>query len=183
MLSRPQKLSHLDTIQYEIDMLNYCFERLQKQKWQDVRDSYLYLEGFLLHYRSLIEFFGDAEDLKVSESKVWSPRMLSERELASIRDARPLESHRGPISQYLQHCTKKRIEHRGWDVQVMYRELKQVLDNFRRLFPVQPVPRPSVVMSAEAMSTASCSTATITTIDSGSSPDIEIVPPRDQRKD
>ncbi len=176
MLSRPQKLSHLDTIQYEIDMLNYCFERLLEQKWQDVRDIYVYLEGFLLHYRNLIEFFGDAEDLKVSESEVWSPRTLSERELAPIRDAGPLKRYRGVISQYLQHCTKKRIEDRDWDVEAMYEELKLVLDNFRRLFPVQPLARTVAVRSSDSKSTASFSTATITVLDSGLSPHTPFLP-------
>ena len=95
MFSRPPKLSHLDTVQYEIDMLNYCHEKLLKEEWQNTLDNYISLERFLLHYRNLIEFFGDAEDLKVSEFNDWSPRILSAEELASISNKEPLEKYRG----------------------------------------------------------------------------------------
>ncbi len=139
MFSRRQKESHLDTIQYEIDMLNHCYEKLMKEKWQSTPDNFIALECFLLHYRNLIEFFGDSEDLKVSEWKDWSPRQLSSEELTSISDKKPFNNHRGQISQYLQHCTKSRTKDRGWKVKEMYGELKHVLENFRRLFPVRPI--------------------------------------------
>ncbi len=174
MLSRPQKLSHLDTIQYEIDMLNHCYDKLRK--WQDEPDSYVYLECFLLHYRNLIEFFGDSKGLRVSEWKDWSPRELVPEELASISDKKPLKKYRGLISQYLQHCTKSRIRDRSWDVDKMYRELKGVLENFRRLFPVQPIAKSVAVLTADSKSTASLSTATITIIDSGLNPHHVILP-------
>jgi len=156
MFSRPTKLSHLDTIQYEIDMLNYCYENLLKEKWQNMPDNYISLECFLLHYRNLIEFFGNAEDLKASEWKEWSPRQLSAEEVASISDRKPFDNHRGQISQYLQHCTKSRTRDRDWDVKGMYEELKPVLENFRRLFPVRPV-------QANHGTLEGYSTATITT--------------------
>ncbi len=162
MFSRPKKLSHLDTIQYEIDMLNYCHEKLLKDKWQDTRDNYISLECFLLHYRNLIEFFGDAEDLKVSEWKEWAPRKLSAEELASISDKEPFKNHRGQISQYLQHCTKSRTRDRGWNVKEMYGQLKGILESFRRLFPVEPITERITALSTNEHSTASFSTATIT---------------------
>jgi hypothetical protein len=162
MFSRPQKLSHLDTIQYEIDMLNYCHEKLLKEKWQDTPDNYISLECFLLHYRNLVEFFGDAEDLKVSEWKDWSPRDLSAEELASISNKEPFKIHRGQISQYLQHCTKSRTRDRGWNVEEMYGQLKGVLDSFRRLFPVKPIGKRISVLS-----TNDYSTATMTVSNSG----------------
>ncbi len=166
MFSRPQK-SHLGTVQYEIDMLNHCYEKLLKEKWQDTPDNNISLECFLLHYRNLIEFFGDSADLKPSESEVWSPRSLPSEELASIQDRGPYDKYWRLISQYLQHCTKSRIRDRGWDVKEMYVELKGVLDNFRRLFPVQPIAKTVAVLTADSKSTASFSTPTMTVIDSG----------------
>jgi hypothetical protein len=162
MFSRPQKLSHLDTIQYEIDMLNYCYRKLLKEKWENTPDNYISLECFLLHYRNLIEFFGDSEDLKVSEWKEWAPRELSAEELASIRNKKPFDNHRGLISQYLQHCTKGRTKDRAWDVKEMYEELRQVLENFWHLFPIR-----SVVQRTASLSTNDFSTATMTVCDSG----------------
>jgi hypothetical protein len=162
MLSRPPKLSHLDTVQYEIGMLNYCYKTLQETPWKWEPANFVYLECFLLHYRNLIEFFGDSKDLKVSEWKAWSPRKLSPQELASISDKKPLQKHRGLISQYLQHCTKSRTRDRSWDEKEMYEELRRVLENFRRLFPVRPTAKPTAILSADSKSTASGSTATLT---------------------
>jgi len=162
MFSRPKKLSHLDTIQYEIDMLNYCYEKLLKERWENTHDNYISLECFLLHYRNLIEFFGDAEDLKVSEYKEWSHRDLSAEELTSISNKEPFKNHRGLISQYLQHCTKSRTRDQEWNVEAMYGQLKGVLDNFRRLFPVEPITKGITTFSSKEHSIASFSTATIT---------------------
>jgi hypothetical protein len=59
MVERKRKESHQDTIWYEIDMLEYCYAVLEKNppaitnaRWN------LLVEGFLLHYRNLIQFFG-----------------------------------------------------------------------------------------------------------------------------
>lgn len=48
---RPNKGSHLETIYYEIEMLRFSFQRLieNQNRWPDIKDSYIYLECFLLH--------------------------------------------------------------------------------------------------------------------------------------
>jgi hypothetical protein len=38
-------------------MLTFCFDKLPQGRSCERRDEYLYLEGFLLHYRNLLEFF------------------------------------------------------------------------------------------------------------------------------
>src|SRR5215469_987471 len=86
--SRPEKGSHLSTIQYEIEMLEFCYNALISNvgKWGDIRMAWACLEAFLLHYRNLVEFFGNEGDLKAADSGVWSPRKLTNEELKSISD-------------------------------------------------------------------------------------------------
>lgn len=158
-VSRPRKLGHLDTILYEVDMLNYCYGRLRGGKFADQRDYYLCIEGFLLHYRNLIQFFGNHHDLKAGEPHEWSPRELTDAELASIQDAGPFNRHSGQISQYLSHCTKSRAERdRDWKHVAMYEELKPMLENFDRLFPRQKEPpRELTTLGRESVSTATIS--------------------------
>jgi len=142
--SRPAKGSHLATIQYEIDMLNYCYQTLASRDrqwdpaWGNPKNAYICLESFLLHYRNLVEFFGSAEDLKVTEPKLWVPegRHLTIDEIDSISDRKLCEKYRGEISAYLQHCTKKRANvDRSWDVGEMNKEIQPLIARFHDLFP------------------------------------------------
>jgi hypothetical protein len=136
VLSRPRKLSHINTVFYEIDMLEFCYRRLGQGMWTDRRDRYVFLEAFLLHYRNLVQFFANAGGLKACDCEVWSPKRLSEEELRSIVDKRPNKKYFGLISQYLSHCTKKRAERdRVWNVVQMYEELTGVICAFEGLFP------------------------------------------------
>jgi hypothetical protein len=67
--SRPEKGNHLNTILYEIEILEYCYESLVTSlgKWGDMRKAFICLEAFLLHYRNLVEFFGGEAGLNTSE--------------------------------------------------------------------------------------------------------------------
>jgi hypothetical protein len=59
--SRPAKLTHTQTILYEIDMLKFAARNFgQTDGWS----SWSNLECFLLHFRNLIEFFGKPADDK-----------------------------------------------------------------------------------------------------------------------
>jgi len=53
--SRTEKESHLDTIHYELSMLNFCGEQLDKLSRAD-HSFNAFLECFLLHYRNVMEF-------------------------------------------------------------------------------------------------------------------------------
>lgn len=157
--SRPKKFTHLDTIQYEIDMLNYCYDQLRRSVWPGRESYYLTIEGFLLHYRNLCEFFSNRKELKASEPKEWAGRSLTVGELASIQDERLDKKYTGQISQYLSHCTKIRADRdRDWDILEMYEDIKPCLENFRGLFPTQPIPSTSIeILQATDASTSSLS--------------------------
>jgi hypothetical protein len=88
----------------------------------------------------LVEFFGNDGDLRVSEWKIWAGgRKLSETQITSITNRKLWKKYHGPISQYLQHCTKRRAqEDRGWDVQEMYKEISRTIKNFWKLFADHP---------------------------------------------
>jgi hypothetical protein len=133
--SRPKKLDHLDTIRYEIRMLSYCYEHLRRGEWPDRESYHLSIEGFLLHYRNLAEFFSSTGDLKANEPDVWAQgRKLTDTELASILNERLDHKYKGQISQYLSHCTKSRADRdRSWDIVEMYEDIGPSLENFRSL--------------------------------------------------
>ena|SRR6185437_10611888 len=134
--SRPEKGNHLNTISYEIEMLEFCYKTLVDSlgKWGDMRKAFICLEAFLLHYRNLVEFFGGEAGLKSSEPALWSPRQLSIEEVASISDRQLCDKYRGPISAYLQHCTPLRANvERSWNVYQMYKEICPLLDRFHGL--------------------------------------------------
>jgi hypothetical protein len=136
--SRREKENHLATIQYEIEMLEFCYRSLISNvgKWGDIRNAWVYLEAFLLHYRNLVEFFGNEGDLKSSEPKVWAPRALTKEEVESISSRQLCKKYRGLISSYLQHCTKRRAQlDRSWNVWRMREEIKPLTENFQQLFP------------------------------------------------
>lgn len=135
-VSRPQKLSHVETILYEMDMLDFCFSRLRERK--GTRAGYnLSIEGFLLHYRNLIQFFGNHIGLRAGRPAEWSlQRTLSDAEIATIQNPSLLKEYDGPISIYLCHCTPNRAERDvEWRHIEMYEKIAPLLVNFRKLFP------------------------------------------------
>jgi hypothetical protein len=149
--SRPEKGNHLHTILYEIEMLEFCYETLVASigKWGDMRNAFICLEAFLLHYRNLAEFFGGEAGLKASEPAMWSPRELSAEEVASISNRTLCEKYRGPISAYLQHCTPLRAYFdRSWNVYEMYKEIRPLIDRFQQVLS----PKKVEVVSATATS-------------------------------
>lgn len=137
--SRRLKESHLDTIQYEIEMLRYCADALVGQpRVDDDRLGYLRLEGFLLHYRNLVRVFSGMgqqhdDDISTAHPESWAGRALTGWELDAIKKpAEDLDTHYHQlISKYLQHCTTLRYEEPyEWDVQRMLAELEPLLAAF-----------------------------------------------------
>jgi hypothetical protein len=155
-VSRPPKEKHVETILYEIGMLDHCFGRLGEGRQAKGKDYYLCVEGFLLHYRNLIEFFGNHGELKARVPEEWAPRRLLRAEVASIQSAALYKKHRSPISRYLSRCSKIRAEEdRGWKHVEMYKEIEPLLENFRKLFPSSPRPaRMDEMLDSESASTA-----------------------------
>jgi hypothetical protein len=156
ILSRPPKLDHLDTVRYEIDMVRFAAYRLAEQELIE-RDAWVYLEAFLLHYRNLIDFLGSenprSTDLHVTN--IWQlgnlvPPMELDEIYARGRALRakyePSKDQGGVrISQYLQHCTTKRIEAKDWEVSTMVGDIEPLLTQIEKLlgartFILAPVP-------------------------------------------
>jgi hypothetical protein len=144
-LSRPPKLDHLDTVRYEIDMLRFAAYRLAEQRLTE-RDAWVYLEDFLLHYRNLIDFLGspkpgpNSTDLHITN--IWQlgnlvPPMELDEIYARGRALRakyePSKDQGGVrISQYLQHCTTKRIEAKDWKVSTMVGDIEPLLSQIEK---------------------------------------------------
>jgi hypothetical protein len=163
MMARPAKANHVEMILYEIDMLQYCLEALREKESSDRREYYLQIEGFLIHYRNLADFFGSDEGLKANRPERWSPRPLSGEELASIQNRVPAERYRGPISEYVCHCSPNRADKdTKWDREAMYELLKPNIESFRKLFPSKfKEPQAAQVTTHSNMSTTSTSVVTI----------------------
>ncbi len=74
MYARPPKQLPLDTINYEIGMVEHCFQRLKPEPREKCssKECYVYIECFLLHYRNLVRFFSgnraDKHDLTAKGS-------------------------------------------------------------------------------------------------------------------
>ena len=150
MYSRPEKLSHRQTIIYEIDMIEYCYDKLVQGK-EPLRNraGYALLECFLLHYRNLIEFFGKDEnlrrdDLSISKPEDWAGGLTFDAErikpLLAIRLYQEYEGRddtgekrRDTISRYLQHCTKQRAESKDWPVKEIFDKIGPLIKGFRSL--------------------------------------------------
>ena len=148
--SRTEKESHLDTIHYELSMLNFCGAQLDKLAPAEHRASFnAFLECFLLHYRNVMEFLsgnhhrkakklGETSDLSTADPKPWAGRDLSQEELAKIQSPAKTIDHKyfQDIAQYLQHCTERRFaEDRFWKYREMFAELRPAIEAFLQLFP------------------------------------------------
>jgi hypothetical protein len=117
--SRPPKLTHAQTVLYEIDMLRFAKDRLQSSSFSTEGDKNIYIEVFLLHYRNLLEFFSgrDGRDTDLSIAKpeeIWGSQVPDKETLASLTKPdlhQKYDSQRDDfsISKYLHHCTSHRI--------------------------------------------------------------------------
>jgi hypothetical protein len=157
-LSRPKKLDHVDTIRYEVDMLRHAVSLLAEQKLTG-RDAWSYLEVFLLHYRNLIEFLGkgNPSETDLHVTTFWRVAGLAEpTNLKDMHERGHILWERyepkdnlggGRISQYLQHCTTKRVDPKDWPVTAMMNEIEPLLKEIEKhlvtsnglMAPVPPV--------------------------------------------
>ncbi len=143
VFSRPNKLDHADTIRYEMYMLRFSIKRLAEGTLTE-RDAWVYLESFLIHYRSLLDFLGSEKPSKTDLhiTNIWKLVRLAEpTKLKKIyASGKKLRARYEPsdklgggrISQYLQHCTMKRIDFKDWEVSTMYSEIEPLLSEVER---------------------------------------------------
>src|ERR1019366_3918501 len=149
MYERTSKDTHLETIWYEMDMLEFSYREFMK-KTAPQQSPYwnLLIEGFLLHYRNLIQFFSGSEDrhrrykgndLSTFDPTPWGNRQLTKEEVAAIKSPgeRLDQTYSNEISNLLQHCTVKRIEPlQGWEIEQMYGEVAPIMSAFAKSFPL-----------------------------------------------
>ena len=164
---RSEKKSHLDTLWYEIAMLGFCHSELGTRSGMSEPERNLFIEGFLLHYRNILEFCSGAKhrkgkngkpaDISTDDPQVWAGRVLTKEELAKIQaPAQVLEGkYFEDISQFLQHCTERRfIDSKQWKLDEMLRELSPVVSALRDSFPPNAERREAEnVLSRNAAST------------------------------
>jgi hypothetical protein len=168
---RLDKLTHADTVLYEIDQLRFASVRLVREQWEDPHDAWVYLESFLLHYRNLIEFFGRPnprhDDVHITNIWRLARRTPPTNLKQIIADGTKLWDEYEPrgkddkISKYLQHCTMKRVDFKEWHVDVMAKQIEPLLTELEKhLRLASPVVEP--VRPPEIWTPLSASTATVT---------------------
>jgi hypothetical protein len=183
--SRPPKLSHAQTILYEIDLLRYTVQQLAAGKWKNDIDKWVCLESFLLHFRNLIEFFGPPPRARNGPNQTRNLSIHTPEQFWPDEGTRPPTTilntlHRNDlwekyqednpqrISRYLQHCTEMRVEpiEGGWTIGLMYNEISEVLDTFENLLPdkARPWAVPAFTVRSVVAGSLSADTASVTTL-------------------
>ncbi len=171
--SRPDKLDHADTILYEIDMLRFSAGRLLEGEFKNARDTWVYLESFLLHFRNLIEFFGKKgpSDTNLHIKTLWRRAHLPAppdvddiyikgRELFQRYEPKDADGG-GRVSQYLQHCTTKRVDFKKWRVDTMSQEIEVLVTRVERyLRPGNQILPPAAAAKFDDQFSASTTVAT-----------------------
>jgi hypothetical protein len=171
---RSRKKSQLDTIWYEISMLGFCHSELKNREMPSEPERNLLIEGFLVHYRNVIQFFsGNPDkhrwesakvkfaDLSTEDPEPWAGRKLTSEEISQIQvPGRTLEDdYWKDISQFLQHCTERRfVEFWEWDLDKMFERLDPIVSVFHKFFP--PINPPQCLTSVPSMNAASTATFT-----------------------
>lgn len=140
--SRPDKLSHGQTILYEIDMFRFVAGRLLIGKLSE-EETWTFIEDFLLHYRNLIDFLGHDDprrtDLHISEpdfldgSQPKDPTILRKLNASGTRLWEDKDTGSDVIAKYLHHCTMKRTESKSWPVGTMNDNLEALLSELEPL--------------------------------------------------
>jgi hypothetical protein len=140
-LVRSIKRRPAEVVDYEINMLRYCFARLVPTLPASIEEINAMLEAYLVHYRALIEFFAGQSaypsDLSVAKPTAWASRVLRPDEIARVvKLAKPLRRKWFTrISQQLSHCTKPRYEQQiDWPIEdEMHPQLERVIQEYRAL--------------------------------------------------
>ena len=173
--SRPDKLTHAQTILYEIDMLRFAAHSFGEQ---DELSSWRNLECSLLHFRNLIEVFGkppSRDDLSIQRPEtIWldaatrpSADVLNRfhrKDLWDKYETRSGAQVKDKISRYLQHCTEQRVDGKTWKIREMFEELDPLMSQFEALLPDKSCPWERALspdrMTVEAMHDSHTATVT-----------------------
>ena len=113
-------------------MFNYCYEGIKNQKVQaDVGLHNLYIEGFLLHARILLEFFSDKQEKDtviishfLKDINRWN--VIKKQIFKYLND-----NNKKRLNKYLAHLTYTRLEDdKVWDHDTIYKEITNAWRNF-----------------------------------------------------
>jgi len=178
IFSRPDKLNDAETILCEIDMVRFAARELTSGKPKPEKITWVLLEGFLLHFRNLIEFLGKelnlvkATDLHVTN--LWGKTLPAELATIHAEGAKlwaKYERVDDRISRYLAHCTKQRTQVKQWEVGTMYGELEPLVAQIEAALPSRhwPAETPVFILGPASNSTASVSIMSPAVLD-GSDP-------------
>ena len=137
---RPTKNSAKDVIDYEIEMFEHCAERLRDIPGRSLtKDQLAMLEAFLLHFRILLEFFGEPNDRFHGNLYFQRPgtydRDPSAAALKTAADlATALDATWGRrLDKFLAHPTSRRYtEGRTWHVRQMRSEMVPLIGLWRQ---------------------------------------------------
>jgi hypothetical protein len=158
IIMRPEKLLNFHTILYEIDMLRFTNDRLTTLARETQRnfahgEVWAHLESFLLHYRSLLEFFGSAkprpDDLTILRPKeIWAKEANLQsrcpdqstlthlhRKGAELQEKYEGRTAQGTISKFLQHCTTARTDFKQWPIHEMMNDIEELIGVLERHLP------------------------------------------------
>jgi hypothetical protein len=158
VVMRPDKLAHHHTILYEIDMLRFTYDRMfvlacEPRTNFASGEVWVHLESFLVHYRSLLDFFGSAnpwpDDLTILGPKeIWTKEWNLEgcspdqstltrlhKKGAELREKYEGQSAQGTISKFLQHCTTARTDFKQWDIGEMMSDIEELISEVERHLP------------------------------------------------
>ena len=138
---RSPKSTAKDVVDYEIGMLEHCAMRLLAFEDEVLtKDELAFLEAFLLHFRILLEFFGEPREsypdnlhFELLESYDHG-RSPSATALAKAREgaARLTAEWNGKLNKFLAHPTDKRYQTpRSWPVEKMREEMRRLVALWR----------------------------------------------------
>jgi hypothetical protein len=172
--TRINKLSHSDTILYEIYMLRFSCGRLFREKWENERDAWVYLESFLVHYRNLIEFLGKPQSRlrqgDIHVTNLWAlenlaaPSWVNEIHIKGQSLFVKYEEQADRISRYLQHCTTQRVQLKDWLIDEMNNEIEPLLGQIDKVLQptnqlLEAVPAVQIWTAHSASTAVATSTA------------------------
>jgi hypothetical protein len=138
-VARPMKMSEQATVEYELDMLRFAWERINTATANGVTDwyAYMYLECFLLHYRIVIQLLAANKPRSDDVSLATFFAQVKKNKRDEIeRIAKPLlRQYSDSISKYLAHCTTLRhTRDKAWRANEMYFELLPAIQLLREAF-------------------------------------------------
>jgi hypothetical protein len=120
----------IQDIKYELQMLSYTAEQLKSIK-ENILLRNAMLESFLIHARTLIEFFYPTKLTKAKKG-IYAARYIGNWD--QIRPRNPLNKEKEMMHKWLAHISQaryKKTEKPEWKIRHIYEELELLMKLFR----------------------------------------------------